>query len=715
MTLPRVFTLTLLLAVALTGSAPAGVRVVSRDEPLKAARTLADGERVLPARAAPLRFNLVGLHWRGSGEVWFRTASPTGRWSRWHEARPEAEDGPDRTSNEAKARTGWRIGNPYWTGPAQKIQYRLAGRVGRLRAHFVWSAPRTAPRQVASARAPQIITRAGWGADESIVPSAPWYAERLAFAVVHHTAGGSPSTPAESAAIVRGIQRYHVLSNGWNDIGYNFLVDRFGQVFEGRGGGVGRNVVGAHAQGFNSGSVGVAVIGTYGSSSISAEAKAALVSLLAWRLDVGHVDPASRLAWTSAGSPQFPAGTRVWLNAVSGHRDVGLTSCPGSILYGDLGDIAAKAAARGLPKIYSPRYAGALGGPIRFTARLSTSAEWKVTVFDALGAAVASGTGTGTAVDWTWDTAALTPGRYSYSVEAGTGFLPAQGPIGASLPLELTSLRASPPVVTPNGDGVGETSTAAVTVSVPAYLRAWLEDESETRVATVMRLRSVPAGTTRVRWDPAALADGRYRIVAEATSGTEQVTRTAAVVVDRTLGNLAVAPEVFSPNGDGSNEASGLGFDLAREADATARVLAGTGTLATLYSGSLAAPGRQTALWDGKLADGSTAADGRYRMVVSATTSLGTRWLTKGVVVDTVSPRVSRLAASRYRGRTLARFVLSERARVRLSTGGTVVRVMREAGVRRAWIPATGRVVRASARDAGGNASRAVWARVRAG
>jgi flagellar hook assembly protein FlgD len=457
------------------------------------------------------------------------------------------------------------------------------------------------------------------------------------------------------------------------------------------------------------------VIGTYSSSPISAEAKSALVSLLAWRLDLGHVDPASRLARTSAGSPKYPAGTRVWLNAVSGHRDVGVTSCPGSLLYGELGEIAANAADRGLPKIYSPRYTGSLGGPIRFTARLSTASDWTVTIFDPLGTPVASGTGNGTVVDWTWDTAAVTAGRYSYAIKAGTafGFRPAHGPIGASVPLALTGLRASPRAVTPNGDGVGEMSTVYLNVSAPAYVRAWLEDDAATRVATVMRLRSVPAGTTRVRWDPAGLADGRYRVVAEATSGTEQVMRTAALVVDRTLGSLDVTPKIFSPNGDGRIEKSVLGFDLVREADATARVVAGRATLVILYPERLTAPGRRTMAWGGKLADGRRAPDGRYRVVVTAATSLGTRSLTREVVVDTVRPRIRHLSFVRYRRRTLARFVLSERVRVTLSTGGTVVRAMREAGVRRAWIPATGRALRAAARDPAGNVSRAVWAGVR--
>ena len=128
---------------------------------------------------------------------------------------------------------------------------------------------------------------------------------------------------------MRGIQLYHVKSNGWNDIGYNFLVDRYGTVYEGRYGGIDRNVVGAHARGFNTGSVGVAVIGTFESGAAPAAAQSSLERLLAWRLDLAHVDPARDAHRVSGGSERFPAGIPVFLRAVSGHRDTGLTACPG--------------------------------------------------------------------------------------------------------------------------------------------------------------------------------------------------------------------------------------------------------------------------------------------------------------------------------------------------------------------------------------------------
>ena len=429
-----------------------------REESVVAPRSTSEAIGVLPPRVVARSFNLVGLHWRGAGKVYFRTAGVRG-WSPWRFARPEADDLPDLRSAEAERAGGWKLGNPFWTGKANRIQYRLVGEVDRLRSYLVRSAVSSTPRTFARATRPPIVLRSGWGADETIVRSAPWYADRIGFAVVHHTAGAQPSTPAQSAAIVRAIQRYHVQGNGWNDIGYNFLVDRFGQVFEGRAGGIARNVVGAHAQGFNTGSVGVAVLGTYSSVGIEQPAKDALVALLAWRLDVAHVDPDSTVVWRSGGNPRYPAGTPVLLRAVSGHRDTGPTSCPGQILYETLPDLAALTAAVGLPKIYDPRITGSIGDQVRFTARLSTAESWTVTVTRRDGSIAASGSGTGSAVAWTWDATAAAPGSYTWRIAAGLA-RPASGRLGADPPppLSLESVRADPAVVSPNGDRVADRS-----------------------------------------------------------------------------------------------------------------------------------------------------------------------------------------------------------------------------------------------------------------
>ena len=348
------------------------------------------------------------------------------------DAAPEAEDQPDAGTDERARLASWRLGNPWWVGPSDRIEYRLRGKVTRLRAYFVWSPPAGSART----NAPE-----GRGAARSSPGAAGTRTRRSGAAPRRsHPRSGSRSsttrpgangyTAAQSPSIVRAIELYHVKGNGWNDIGYNFLVDRFGTVFEGRFGGIDRNVVGAHAEGFNTGSVGVAVMGEYSSLPVSAQARDSLAKLLAWRLDLAHVDPASTLSFISGGNARFPAGLPVFLRTVSGHRDTGFTDCPGTALYNLLNRIAGEVATIGLPKLYAPVVTGAVPGAVRFRARLSSALPWTVDVHDAVGNAVASTSGLGSNVDWSWDATLLPPGSYSYSIRSEDSVTPAAGAIG---------------------------------------------------------------------------------------------------------------------------------------------------------------------------------------------------------------------------------------------------------------------------------------------
>src|SRR5215211_2318679 len=132
---------------------------------------------------------------------------------------------------------------------------------------------------------------------------------------------------------------------------------------EGRYGGIARNVVGAHAEGFNTGSTGVALLGNYTSAVPTAAEHGALAAILAWRLDVAHVDPHSSVTAISGGNARYAAGVPVFLRAVSGHRDTGFTSCPGDALYRQINDLARATRDLGLPKLLAPTIHGKLGGP----------------------------------------------------------------------------------------------------------------------------------------------------------------------------------------------------------------------------------------------------------------------------------------------------------------------------------------------------------------
>jgi hypothetical protein len=202
----------------------------------------------------------------------------------------------------------------------------------------------TAPA-VSTAPRPAIITRAQWGADESLVKGPPTYDSVVKAVFVHHTDTGNDYTCAQSASVVRSIFLYHVQSNGWDDIGYNFLVDKCGTIFEGRAGGVDRPVHGAHTYGFNTDTTGVAILGTYSSATASppgvAPTQAALdavAKISAWKLGLDKRDPAGTVELTEMATSggKYPYGTNVTLNAISGHRDGYPTDCPGQQVYTQL-------------------------------------------------------------------------------------------------------------------------------------------------------------------------------------------------------------------------------------------------------------------------------------------------------------------------------------------------------------------------------------------
>ena len=524
-----------------------------------------------------------------------------------------------------------------------------------------------------------------------------------------------------SPAIVRGIQLYHVRGNGWNDIGYNFLVDRFGTVFEGRFGGIERNVVGAHAEGFNTGSVGVAVLGEYSSLAVAAAARTSLANLLAWRLDVAHVNPLGKLTWTSGGNPQYPAGTKVRLRAVSGHRDTGPTSCPGGSLYSQLPGIAADVAATGLPKLYKPVVSGSLGGLVRFTATLSDALPWTVTIRDSAGSTVAHGAGNGAAVDWTWDASGTPFGAFTYEIGAGSDLRPARGTVPGPPPLEVTSLGVRPHALTPNRDGIGESASVSFSLSTRANVAVEVLRADSKAVRTLAGSYSYQAGRARLTWNGRnssgnVVRDGYYRVRIIATSPGQQVRKSRGIVVDRTLGHLDVAPTPFSPDGDGQLESAGVSFTLSRDANVRVRVMNGDTSVATVHRLGALPAGPASLTWNGRSKGEQQVADGQYRVLVEATTSLGTRSLSAPLTVDTRAPTV-RIASARRRkdGRTAVRLWLSEAATVRLRYGSPAWRgtrpIARQAGYSSAVLPRATRV-RAQAVDAAANVGPRVKAHV---
>jgi hypothetical protein len=314
------------------------------------------GVRSRPLRT-PQRFNLVGMRWRGRAtpEIELRVRR-RGRWSGWEHLEAHGEHNPDTGHGERTVAAS----DPLWVGTARAVQYRMNRHVPRLRLHFVRVAKRLTPARAAQAQQPAVVTRAQWGAGACPPRRAPQYGEVKAVHV-HHTVSLNDYSPAEAPAMVLAICRYHRNSNGWDDIGYNALVDKYGVLYEGRAGGLDQAVVGAQAQGFNTSTAGISNIGDHTALAQTPEALDAMARYIRWKLPV-HGQPVSGpVTITSSGGSltRYPAGASVTVQRVIGHRDTGRTACPGNALYAQL------------PELRSLVETGALQPVSAFSTRLS--------------------------------------------------------------------------------------------------------------------------------------------------------------------------------------------------------------------------------------------------------------------------------------------------------------------------------------------------------
>ncbi|WP_405648437.1 peptidoglycan recognition protein [Streptomyces sp. NBC_00019] len=238
---------------------------------------------------------------------------------------------------------------------------------------------------------PPITSRAGWGADESISPEEPAYLPggKIKAVTVHHTVDSNDYTCEQAPAVVRGIYAYHVKTLGWKDIGYNFLVDKCGTVYEGRKGGVDRPVLGAHTYGFNSQTTGISVLGTYTDAAPSTAAMTSVAKIAAWKLGQYGVDPNGTTTLTAGADgnnyfgKSWTLGTQLTFPTIIGHRDGYNTECPGDAFYAKLSTIRGWAAGpvSGLA-LKSVTGAGAVGSTTYTKA--SVTLNWSATTPSAL-------------------------------------------------------------------------------------------------------------------------------------------------------------------------------------------------------------------------------------------------------------------------------------------------------------------------------------------
>ena len=472
-----------------------------------------------------------------------------------------------------------------------------------------------------------------------------------------------PRRPRPSCA---AIYAYHTKSLHWSDIGYNFLIDRYGTIYEGRYGGVSRGVIGAQVLGFNTGSTGISLIGTFTNATPPSGALTALERLLEWKLDVHHVDALGTGTLVCGYGQKFGTGQHVKFPAIAGHRDANYTDCPGGRVYSQLPNIRKVVARTGQPKIYgfiagdpsiSPNGDG-VNDKVTIGFTVSQQAAWTVEIRSDSGMLVRHMTGEGTVVEETWggrddNGDALPDGVYSLQADATSAAGEARSATANvrldTVPPKVESSGADPDPFSPNADGQDDATSITYTPSEAVQARLSVVDAAGDVLRRVTGWKSVTAGAHKVTWDGRVGAGADVAPAPEGTATLLLEARDAAgnpaalrrkVAVDRTLKLSGVSRKTFSPNGDGVHDDVTLSFKLTRAADVVATVTRGGSTLRTFKLGRLGA-GARSVTWDGKLGGGGTATSGAYTIKVTADGALGVTSAAQPVTVDLAAPRVT--------------------------------------------------------------------------
>jgi N-acetylmuramoyl-L-alanine amidase len=462
---------------------------------------------LVTAEQQTVAFSAFGASWQGAadkGSVQVRVrAVGTGTWSDWTSL-GAADGGPDPGSPDAVAAGDRVASEPVWAGPSDAVQTRVLGVApADLKVELVDPGTSAADATVvpaATTRMPAILTRAQWGADESLrrkqCPGGPTYSSTIKIGFVHHTVSTNDYTAAQVPALIRSIYAYHVNGNGWCDIGYNFLVDRFGRLWEGRFGGMDKAVIGSHTGGFNKDSFAVSMIGDFSSLTPDASMQQSIAELMAWKLGSYYRNPLGTDTLTYAGgdyrfcgAKECPVGSKVRLDVITGHRDadVGHTSCPGDAGEATLpalrtGTVAAMGGGLVLPSITTVSHRVGDGGAFTITAGVVTQQSWTLTATGPDGVILRTVTGSATAgsqIAASWDGltdtgAPAPPGAYTLTLSSA-------GPTGPAIPYTVAvTLHAPVELTGPAQVGYGQTETLT----------------GSTYANSAVTLFQAPAGTT---------------------------------------------------------------------------------------------------------------------------------------------------------------------------------------------------------------------------
>lgn len=333
-----------------TASFASGSNTTVDDAAVKTQGGEKEVRRVVKEFSRDREFTMFGLTWKGDRDVvaYVRAQKPDGSWSEWYEM-----DHADNIRGETFGT------EPIFVEPTTRIQVST-GNVDLLDGGRTDSnAPTTAkdieavfldggtgntggiaPAADSFTRGmPKVVSRAQWGAGASRNPT---YTEPVTAATVHHTAGSNNYTEAQAPGIVRGIWVYHAQNLGWGDIGYNALVDKFGNIYEGRSGGLDRAVQGAHVGGFNQNTWGVSMLGNYETATPTTAGVNAMGEIIGWKAAVAGFDPMGsdyQYADFNFQGSRYAAGQGAMFPNINAHRDFHYNACPGQNLYDRMGDI----------------------------------------------------------------------------------------------------------------------------------------------------------------------------------------------------------------------------------------------------------------------------------------------------------------------------------------------------------------------------------------
>ncbi len=639
---------------------------------------------------AGMRFEMVGLLCDDVAgvdalTVHFRASADGRSWGEWVVAPVErvAEQGEE----VARAFT-----DPVWLGEGRFVQVAVTSadgirhRVPRPRLVFLntsgdatladtlTNAARSvactlgglqaAPEAQAMTTKPSIVLRSQWGANEDWRSGSPSFAP-LKMAFVHHTAGSNSYSASDAPALVRGIYYYHTHALDWSDIGYNFLIDRYGVIYEGRYGGITSGVIGAQVYGFNTSSTGISVMGTFGTAAPPSAAMTSLKRLLAWKLDVHHINPLAKASMVCYATQKYTEGSTVTFNVISGHRNANYTACPGDAFYALLPSVRKAVGGMGLPKIYDVKTSRSVispnGDDFRDSVTLSFVAsevvDWTLQVKASDGSVVRTKTGRGQSVSVAWaglsdEGTAVRDGTYSMVVSAtstlGTArAATAEVVVDTEAPVPVACYLGSP-FFSPNADGYIDNARLKLTSAERAILRVSVLDETGTFLLKLVGWKSIGTSRVIVPWDGKIPVDDVLRRAPEGPYQVKVELRDPAgntgvillpVSLDLTTGFLTPAPASFSPNGDGVKDKMSLGFTLTRPAIARALVQFDGVTVRTWELGELAA-GVHGVTWDGLDDAGLALASGVYRARIEVESELGASAVAKKVTLDRTKPRI---------------------------------------------------------------------------